>query len=251
MWQNLVFQSIHMHIIHWFLLFLLFGIYKIKESRHISHPWFSETYNEQHPSCYALLCWISLNGPGLGKKLCCITDAATCHQSVLSKSSSGLCLSVHLFLVVWCYCCDVWTAECRASLPQYLLILLCPVLMCVHKTYPDLYVWPAPLGLARGREPGCMSVSRWGPRSSHEWGPQLANSVILVICLIVFRTKKEISCDWWVSNVEGIQLSVSPKWQMPLWSLNASVHTLGLCSTNCACCLYVQYCLALGQKRSC
>ncbi|MPC39789.1 hypothetical protein E2C01_033337 [Portunus trituberculatus] len=33
---------------------------------------------------------------------------------------------------------------------------------------PDLYVWPAPLGMARGRDPGCMSVSRWGPGSSHE-----------------------------------------------------------------------------------
>lgn len=117
--------------------------------------------------------------------------------------------------------------------------------------YPDLYLWLTPLGVAGGRETGCMSMSRWGPGSSHEWGPQLANSVILVICLIVFRTKKEISCDWWVSNVEGTQLSVSPKWRMPLWSLNASVHVLGLCSMNCACCLYVQYCLALGQKRSC
>lgn len=85
--------------------------------------------------------------------------------------------------------------------------------------YPDLYLWLTPLGMAGGRETGCMSMSRWGPGSSHEWGPQLANSVILVICLIVFRTKKEISCDWWVSNGEGSQLSVSPKWRMPLWSL--------------------------------
>lgn len=55
---------------------------------------------------------------------------------------------------------------------------------------PDLYLWLTALGLARGREVGCMSMSRWGPGSSHEWGPQLANSVILVICLIVFRTKE-------------------------------------------------------------
>lgn len=119
-----------------FDLCIVFDTFKSK-NWHISHPQCSETCNERHCRCHAWLYWISLNSQiVLAWVKNCVAPLMLRPITSLSssKSSSGLYLSVYLFLVVWCYCCDVWPAECRASLPQYLLILLCPVLMCVHKT---------------------------------------------------------------------------------------------------------------------
>lgn len=162
-----------------------------------------------------------------------------------SKSSNCLCLLVILFfgsVVVWCVGSEVW-----ASLPQHCPVLLCLAPACAHNIAPSLISTPGPPLVWLGAEKlGCMSMCHWGPRSSHECGPQLATQTTLVICLIVFRTKKEFCCDRWVSVMEDRQCSVSPRWLVPLWSLAALGHTYSLCTTSHTCCLCVQYCLTLG-----
>lgn len=70
----------------------------------------------------------------------------------------------------------MWTAICGASLPQHSPVLLCPTFVCVHSILINSCPCPQPTvyGLAWDRGVGNVSLSRWGPGSSHDCGPQQA-----------------------------------------------------------------------------